>query len=70
MINNVIDENEKYGIALSDKTISIECKYDDIKQITANNVYVVKVDGKWQIINEDKNRRNIVTSRCFYLRNF
>ncbi|MBQ9297602.1 MAG: WG repeat-containing protein [Clostridia bacterium] len=50
----IINDENKYGIALSNNTVSVECKYEDIKQVSASNIYVVKEDGKWQIINEDK----------------
>ena len=50
----IVNDEDKYGIALSNNTISIECKYEEIKQVSASNIYVVKDDGKWQIINEDK----------------
>ena len=56
----IINEEGKQGIALSDKTVSLECKYDEIKNVTANNAYVVKQNGKWQIIDKD-NSINIET---------
>lgn len=50
----ILNEDNKYGIALSDRTVALECKYSDIKPLTENNVYVVKEDGKWKIVNSDK----------------
>lgn len=50
----ITNEDGKKGIALSDKIVSLECKYDDIKHITNNNVYVVKENGNIKILNEDK----------------
>ena len=50
----IINDANKKGIALSDGTVELECKYEDIKQITANNVYAVKIEGKWQVTNSDE----------------
>ncbi len=50
----IVDDDNAYGVALSDKTVEIPCTYSDIKPLTQNNVYVVKEDGKWKIINADK----------------
>lgn len=47
-------ENDKYGIASSDKTLIIEPNYEDIAQISAKDLYVVKEEGKWKVINADK----------------
>lgn len=47
----IIDENDKCGVALPDKTIALECKYSSIKPLTENNVYVVKEEEKWKIVN-------------------
>ena len=50
----IVNAENKYGVALSDKTIDLECKYTDIKPLTANSVYVVKEDGKWKILNSSE----------------
>lgn len=50
----IVNSEGKKGIALSDGTVELECKYEDIKQITANNVYAVKIEGKWQITDSDE----------------
>ena len=49
----VVDENNKYGIIGFDKSVVLECNYEEIKGIYANNLYVVKQDGKYVIINNE-----------------
>lgn len=52
-------DNEKYGVVdYSDKQV-LEPKYDEIKQITGCNLYVVTESGKQKIIN--KTGKDIVT---------
>ena len=50
----IINEENKQGVALSNNTIEIECLYEEIKPISVNNIYVVKENGNWQIIDSDK----------------
>ncbi len=47
----VVDENDKYGIIGFDKSVILECNYQEIKGIYSNNFYAVKQDGKYVIIN-------------------
>ncbi len=51
----VTDSNNKMGIINRDKSIAVEIKYEDIKQIYADGKYVVKESKKWQIIDNEKN---------------
>ena len=49
----VINSENKYGIVMSDASIELEIKYDDIKPIDGNNLYVVKEGDNWKVINKD-----------------
>lgn len=49
----VVDENEKYGIIGANKEIILECKYDEVKGIASNNLFAIKKNGKYEIINKD-----------------
>ena len=44
--------NNKYGIIAPSKEQILECKYDEIKHICGNDLYVVKENGKWKITNK------------------
>ncbi len=51
----IIQDNEgKYGIASNDKKIVIEPTYEEIAKVAAKELYVVKENGAWSIINKDK----------------
>ena len=54
----VVNEEGKYGIIDFNKTIILETKYDEIKQICSNGMYVVKENGKYTIV--DKNGQKIL----------
>lgn len=47
----VKNENNKYGVIAADKSKVFECKYDEIKDITNNNYYVIVENGMLEIIN-------------------
>ena len=51
----LIDENDKYGVIKSDRTVALENQYDNIKQIYGDNKYVVEVNGQWSVIDRDGN---------------
>lgn len=53
----VKNAENKYGIISTNKEMVLECKYEQVKNICGNNMYVVKNDGKWYIVNAtgDKN---------------
>ncbi|MBP3707260.1 MAG: WG repeat-containing protein [Clostridia bacterium] len=53
----VKNTENKYGIISTNKENVLECKYEQIKNVCGNNMYVVKNDGKWFIVNAagDKN---------------
>ena len=46
----VEDTNNKYGVIDGTKKQILDCKYDDIEQVSGNNLYVVKEDGKYKVI--------------------
>ncbi|MCL2860656.1 MAG: WG repeat-containing protein [Oscillospiraceae bacterium] len=46
----VVDSNNKYGIVGTNKKVTIEPKYTDIKEESGANQYIVK-DGNWELIN-------------------
>ena len=51
--NGYIVQNEsgKYGVINWNKTVAVDTKYDDVKQLYSNgNYYVVKENGKWKIV--------------------
>ena len=50
----VINQENKYGIIDFTSQVIVEAQYEDIKQLTSNNMYVVKQDGKWKLINSKK----------------
>lgn len=47
----VTDTANKVGVINRDKTIALEIKYQDVQAIYGNGNYVVKEDGKWEIVN-------------------
>ena len=58
--NGYIIENEDgYGIAISSKKVLISPQYKEIKNITGNDMYIVK-DGSWKVI--DKTNATILNS--------
>lgn len=50
-----IVQNEKYGVINWDKSVALEAKYDEVKQIYGNGRFVVKQDGKWKIVDTTGN---------------
>ena len=42
--------DNKFGVINTNGQFVLECNYDDIKQISDNNMYVVKMNGKWKVI--------------------
>ena len=53
--NGFIVKNEqgKYGIIKYDKTVGLEEKYDEIKNVYGNSMYVVKEANTWKIVNSE-----------------
>ncbi len=49
------DENGKKGIIGIDKSEVLKCEYEDIKQIVATNMFVVKKENKYIIIDKEGN---------------
>ena len=48
----VKNSDNKYGIIATNKETILECKYDDIKHVCGNDLYVVKENGAWKITNK------------------
>lgn len=49
----IVKNNEnKFGIILADKTVILEPKYDEIKNVTGNNYYVVLENGTQKVIDK------------------
>lgn len=50
----VINNENKYGIIDFTKKVILETNYDDIKQVSSNNIHIVKENGKLKAINNEK----------------
>lgn len=48
----VVNEENKYGIIGFDKTVILEAKYEEIKGVCGENIYVIKENGKYSLINK------------------
>lgn len=44
-----------HGVINWDKSVALEAKYDEVKQIYGNGRFVVKQDGKWKIVDTTGN---------------
>lgn len=51
----VVNSEGKYGLVDFNKTVILEAKYQDIKQITSNNIYVVKESDSYKLIDKSAN---------------
>ena len=49
----VKNAENKYGVIASDGNKILECVYNNIKNITDNNMYIVNNNGAWQVIIKD-----------------
>lgn len=49
----VINEDGKCGVVTPSKKLVLEPKYDEIKNISNNEIYVVK-EGNWKVINKEE----------------
>ena len=50
----VVDSDNKYGIIDFDKSVILECDYEEIKAIYGDGkIFIVKEDGIYQVINKD-----------------
>lgn len=54
--NGFIVENNQgeYGVINYDKSVALEEKYDEIKNVYGNSMYVVKESNTWKIVNSEK----------------
>lgn len=43
----------KYGVIKSNGQTALECKYEDVKLITHNDLYIAKLDGTWKVTTTD-----------------
>lgn len=50
----VQDANNQYGVVDIANNPILEIKYQDIKSITENNLYAVKQENKWKVINKEE----------------
>ncbi|MCI9365573.1 MAG: WG repeat-containing protein [Clostridia bacterium] len=57
----VVDENDKYGIIGFDKSIILECNFEEIAPVYSNNLFVVKKNGKYIVI--DKEGQTVVENK-------
>lgn len=48
----VKNAESKFGIISINKDVILECKYDDIKHVCGNDLYIAKINGKWMITNK------------------
>lgn len=48
----IIDENENAGLISTSGTVLINPAYQDIAYLNSTEVYSVKIDGKWNLINK------------------
>lgn len=51
----VIDKDKRAGVINRDKTVAVEVKYEEVKQLYGDGKYVVKESGKWQIVDGEGN---------------
>lgn len=51
----VKNDSSKYGLITYDKKQILECKYDEIENVTGNGLYVVKEGKNLEIIDKDSN---------------
>ena len=51
----VKNDSGKYGVANSSGKVVVDVKYDDVKNVYGNKMYVVKEDDTWEIIDEEGN---------------
>lgn len=49
----VTNSSNQKGVIGRDKAVAVEIKYQDVQAIYGNGNYVVKEDGKWEIINSE-----------------
>ncbi|MDO5557106.1 MAG: WG repeat-containing protein [Clostridia bacterium] len=50
----VKDSNNKYGV-VNKSTKVLDCKYEEIANVCGENMYVVKENSKWKIVDSQKN---------------
>lgn len=51
--NFIVKQNDKYGVINNRNEILVEIKYQDIDHYTEDSVALVKLDGKWGILEND-----------------
>lgn len=49
------NDDGKYGIVSASGELVVEAKYDEIKNVTGNKMYVAKDGENWKIVNEEGN---------------
>lgn len=48
----IVDEQGNSGVISTSGTVIVEPKYQDIKYINSNELYVAKIENKWNLINK------------------
>lgn len=56
----VVNQENQYGIIDSNKRTVLETKYEDIKNVHGNNLYVVKENGNWKIIDRNGEEKSTI----------
>lgn len=49
----VVNDQNKYGVIDFNKVTILEPKYEDIKQVKGNNIYIIKENGNYKAINKE-----------------
>ena len=58
----VKNDSSQYGLINYNKKQILECKYEEIMHVTGNNLYVVKEDGKIEVVN---NANEVLLTNAF-----
>lgn len=51
----VKNEDGKYGVVKANDSVILECQYEEIANVCGNNMYVVKENSKWKVVDNEKN---------------
>lgn len=49
----IVNDNNQYGIISTTGTVIIEPKYEDVKYLNNSEMFAIKDDGVWKLINKD-----------------
>ena len=74
----VTNQDKKQGIITLDKKVALEEKYDEVKQVTGNDMYVVKENGTLKLVNNEQTTilenkfddvKEITTNQIIFVKN-